>query len=53
MFLNINPPAGGKRSSKSKRKGTTFNTDVFTLAKAALSVLPENGFLNTEVLADD
>ncbi|XP_070531448.1 uncharacterized protein [Cardiocondyla obscurior] len=41
VFLNINPITGGKKSIKSKRKGKSFDTDVFNLAKAALSLFPD------------
>jgi len=46
VFLNINPHTGGKRSGKSKRKGKTFDTDVFNLAKAALSAFPDTDFVD-------
>ncbi|XP_070526490.1 uncharacterized protein [Cardiocondyla obscurior] len=41
VFLNINPISGGKRNGKSKRRGKTFDTEVFNLAKAALSAFPD------------
>jgi len=46
VFLNINPHTGGKRSGKSKRKGKTFDTDVFNLAKTAISVFPNTDFVD-------
>lgn len=42
-----------KHSSKSKRKERSFDTDIFTLAKAALTVLPENEFFKPEAPIND
>ncbi|XP_070529822.1 uncharacterized protein [Cardiocondyla obscurior] len=44
VFLNINPISGGKRINKSKRRGKTFDTEVFNLAKAALSAFPDANY---------
>jgi len=53
VFLNINPHTGGKRSGKSKRKGKTFDTDVFNLAKAELSAFPDTDFVDAQTLLDE